>query len=123
MKPEKIGYGICKLGFEVEKKFLNGFSIAHGGFLFSVADSAAAFAANSMGEVAVTRGAEVRFKRPVMEGSRLLAEAFILDRRGRFGWCDVKITDEVNVAFHARFEILFKGDVWKLDPRPDQESA
>ena len=45
----EISLGKCKLGLSITKSMLNGFSIAHGGISYSLADSCLAFAANSYG--------------------------------------------------------------------------
>ena len=45
----ELSKGFCKLKMVVRKEMTNGFSIAHGGISYSLADSALAFAANSEG--------------------------------------------------------------------------
>lgn len=49
LKVESIDKGNCSLSCIVRKDMLNGFSIAHGGITYSIADSTLAFAANSHG--------------------------------------------------------------------------
>ena len=49
IKIETIEKGKCSLSCHVRKEMLNGFSIAHGGIAYSLADSTLAFAANSYG--------------------------------------------------------------------------
>ena len=51
---ESCGLGTCQLKLKVHEQLLNGFSIAHGGISYSLADSALAFAANSYGIKAVS---------------------------------------------------------------------
>ena len=48
------GKGFCKLRMKIRKEMCNGFEIAHGGVVFSLADSALAFASNSHGREAVS---------------------------------------------------------------------
>ena len=44
---EEVKEGYCRLSMTVREEMLNGFGIAHGGIVFSLADSALAFASNS----------------------------------------------------------------------------
>jgi acyl-CoA thioesterase len=46
--------GKCLLKMTVQKKMLNGFSIAHGGICYALADSALAFASNSHGRKCIS---------------------------------------------------------------------
>lgn len=50
----EIRKGFCIVGLEVQDKLINGFDIAHGGISYSLADTAAAFAANSYGNKALS---------------------------------------------------------------------
>jgi len=49
IKIENIEKGKCSLSCQIRNEMLNGFSIAHGGIAYSIADSTLAFAANSYG--------------------------------------------------------------------------
>ena len=49
MKLIEINEGFCKLEMTVTAQMLNGFSIAHGGITYALADSALAFASNARG--------------------------------------------------------------------------
>lgn len=46
---DHIKKGYCSLSCIIKKEMLNGFSIAHGGICYALADSTLAFAANSKG--------------------------------------------------------------------------
>ena len=48
----------------VREDMVNGHDIGHGGFTFTLADSAFAFACNSHNRRTVAAGAEVRFRAP-----------------------------------------------------------
>ena len=54
---------------------LNEHGMAHGGFVFSLADAALALASNSHGPVAVALAASIHFTRPARAGDVLVAEA------------------------------------------------
>ena len=61
---------------------VNGHRICHGGYIFSLADSAFAFACNSADEAAVASHCAVTFLRPAREGEELVAHA---ERRAEAG--------------------------------------
>ncbi len=83
---------------------VNGHGIAHGGYVFLLADTAFACACNSHGPVTVAAGAEVTFVRPAREGDLLEARAAERTRYGRSGIYDVTVTraDEVIAEFRGR---------------------
>ena len=63
----------------------NGHGICHGGFIFALADSAMAFAANPRGEAAVAQHASITFVRPGRVGEVLVADAVGTDACGAVG--------------------------------------
>src|SRR5438105_11609826 len=71
----KVGAGSCELKMKVRKEMLNGFSIAHGGITYSLADSALAFASNSHGKKAVSVETSISHTQTVNEGDELYAVA------------------------------------------------
>ena len=70
---------------------VNGHAIAHGGYVFLLADTAFAFACNSYGEATVARAADIAFLTPVHEGDELVATAVERTRSGRSGVYDVTV--------------------------------
>jgi acyl-CoA thioesterase len=95
---DEIGPGRAVLGMRVSDAMVNGHGIAHGGYLFLLADAAFAYACNSHGPVAVAQNAQVTFLRPADAGDMLVASAVERSRYGRNGLYDVTITrsgDEV----------------------------
>jgi phenylacetic acid degradation protein PaaD len=92
----------------VTAAMVNGHAIAHGGYVFLLADTAFAFACNTYGQVTVARGAEVTFVAPAREGDELEAVAEERHRAGRNGVYDVTVrrraTGEVVAEFrgHSR---------------------
>ena len=70
---------------------VNGHRIAHGGYIFLLADTAFAFACNTYGQVTVARGAEITFVAPAYEGDELEAVAAERHRAGRNGIYDVTV--------------------------------
>lgn len=100
--------GRCVLRMTVNGSMLNGFSIAHGGISYSLADSALAFASNSHGIQCVSVETSIAHTRPVKEGDRLTATATELERSRRFGRYDVRVTDQENKTV-----ALFRGTVFR----------
>jgi phenylacetic acid degradation protein PaaD len=75
----------------VTETMVNGHAIAHGGYVFLLADTAFAFACNTYGQVTVARGAEVTFVAPAREGDELEAVAEERHRAGRNGIYDATV--------------------------------
>lgn len=86
-----VAPGEAVLSMTVRKDMVNGHGICHGGFMFTLADSAFAFACNSHGEPAVAQQCAVTFIRPVREGETLTAHAVERSRVGRGGIYDVTV--------------------------------
>jgi acyl-CoA thioesterase len=88
------GNGQATVRMTVTAEMVNGHDIAHGGYLFLLADSAFACACNSHGPVTVAAGADISFLRPVRRGEVLVATAIERARSGRSGIYDVTVTRE-----------------------------
>jgi len=101
-----IGPGRATLAMTVRPEMVNGQRIAHGGFIFTLADSAFAFACNSHNDRAVAVQGNITFIRPGKLGDRLVATAREISRSGRSGIYDVCVTagDAVIAEFrgHSR---------------------
>ena len=79
MRIAKIGPGFAELTMTVRDDMVNGHAICHGGFVFTLADSAFAFACNSYNANTVAAGCAIEFLAPSREGDVLTATA--RDRR------------------------------------------
>lgn len=75
----------------VRADMLNGHGMAHGAFVFAVADTAFACACNSHGPVTVAAGADITFVAAAREGDLLQAHAVERTRWGRSGVYDVTV--------------------------------
>ena len=94
-----IRAGQATLSMTVRPHMVNGHRIAHGGFIFTLADSAFAFACNSHKERAVAAQGNITFIRPGKLGDTLIATAREVSRSGRSGIYDVRVTaDDVVIA-------------------------
>ncbi|GHH30137.1 hypothetical protein GCM10018780_89100 [Streptomyces lanatus] len=98
------GDGAAALRMTVTAFMVNGHGIAHGGYVFLLADTAFACACNSHGPVTVASGADVAFVSPAYEGDVLTAIAREVTRFGRSGIYDVTVTrgDAVIAEFRGR---------------------
>jgi len=88
----EAGVGEATLAMKVDESMVNGHGLAHGGFIFALADSAFAFACNSHGLTAVAAQCEIAFLRPAKLGDRLVAMAREISKTGRSGITDVRVT-------------------------------
>jgi acyl-CoA thioesterase len=86
----------------VTAEMVNGHAIAHGAFVFAVADTAFACACNSHGPVTVASGASITFVAPAREGDVLVAEAVERTRFGRNGVYDVTVRRGSDVVAEFR---------------------
>ena len=78
----------------VTDAMVNGHDIAHGGYVFLLADTAFAVACNSYGQSTVAAGCDIAFLAPVHAGDRLTADARETHRAGRSGIYDVSVRRE-----------------------------
>ncbi len=92
MRIEAVGPGSARLAMEVAERMVNGLGVCHGGFIFTLADSAMAFASNSYNERALAQIGSVTFLRPGRLGETLTAEAQERARAGRTGVYDVRVS-------------------------------
>jgi acyl-CoA thioesterase len=94
--------GRATVRMKVREDMANGHGIAHGGFVFALADTAFACACNSFGPVTVAAGAEITFLRPGRAGDVLEAEAVLRASQGRSGLYDVTVRRGVEVVAEFR---------------------
>lgn len=99
-----VGPGRATLTMQVEASMTNGHNIAHGGYIFALADSAFAFACNTSNERTVAQACDIVFVTAAREGDLLTAEAVERHRFGRNGIFDVRVSrgSEVVAEFRGR---------------------
>ena len=107
-----IGPGRATLSMTVQPHMVNGQRIAHGGFIFTLADSAFAFACNSHNEKAVAAQGNITFIRPGKLGDRLVATAREVSRSSRSGIYDVRVTVGSEVIAEFRGHSRTIGGTW-----------
>ncbi|MGX0960597.1 acyl-CoA thioesterase [Bradyrhizobium japonicum] len=108
MEIVEIGAGFATLAMNVRPDMVNGQRIAHGGFIFALADSAFAFACNSHNERVVAAQGQITFIKPGKLGDRLVAKAREVSRGGRSGIYDVRVTvgDAVIAEFRGHSRVI-----------------
>ena len=94
MRIAAIRPGYAKLAMTVRPDMTNGHASCHGGFIFTLADSAFAFACNSHNLRTVAAGCLIDFLAPAHEGDELTAEATEQALAGRSGVYDVLVTNQ-----------------------------
>lgn len=91
MKIETINAGQATLSMQVRDDMVNGHHICHGGMIFTLADTAFAYACNSYNQNAVASACQIDFIAPAREGETLDAEAVERTASGRTGVYDVTV--------------------------------
>jgi acyl-CoA thioesterase len=82
---EEVREGYARIAMTVRGDMLNGHAIAHGGMIFSLADTAFAYACNSRNVNTVAQQASIVFLASAQQGDRLVAEAQEHALSGRSG--------------------------------------
>jgi len=103
-----VSPGSAILELKVRDDMTNGFSIAHGGITYSLADSALAFASNSHGRKSVSIETSISHLEPVKFGDTLKAEAIEIKTSNRIGCYRIEIKNQVNVLVAT-----FNGTVYR----------
>jgi acyl-CoA thioesterase len=93
-----VAPGRATLRMTVREDMVNGHDIGHGGFTFTLADSAFAFACNSYNRSTVAASCEIRFLAPTRLGDVLVADAVERSRSGRDGVYDITVRSGATVV-------------------------
>jgi acyl-CoA thioesterase len=121
MEIADIGPGRATLTMTVRPEMVNGQRIAHGGFIFTLADSAFAFACNSHNDRAVAAQGNITFIRPGNLGDKLVATAREISRSGRSGIYDVRVTAGETVIAEFRGHSRTVPGTWLPVAEPDKK--
>jgi acyl-CoA thioesterase len=93
----------------VTEAMVNGHQIMHGGYIFTLADSAFALACNSRGVLTVAAGCDIVFVAAAYLGDVLVADARQRATYGRSGITDVTVTREGDGALIAELRGRSRG--------------
>lgn len=115
LKVEEVRPGMCRLSATVKEEFTNGFKIAHGGLVFSLADSAVAFAANAYGQLAVTLENSVSYIHPAFSGDKIVITARKVESTDRTAWYEADIFNDKHQRL-ALFKstVRIKNKTWEI---------
>lgn len=104
----EAGEGRAVTRMRVTAEMVNGHDIAHGGYVFLLADTTFALACNSHGPVTVAAGADITFVTSARAGDVLTARAVEKTRYGRSGIYDVTVDrdGEVIAEFRGRSRVI-----------------
>ena len=94
IKLEELGLGRARLSMQVQRSMANGQKVCHGGFIFTLADTAFGYASNTHNQRTVSASCSIDYLAPVFLEDRLTAEASEVLRGGRRGIYDVKVTNQ-----------------------------
>jgi acyl-CoA thioesterase len=94
MEVLEVEPGAVRVAMTVRPDMNNGHEICHGGFIFTLADTAFAYACNAAGVAMVAAGASIEFLSPAVVGERLVATARETSRSERGGLYDVVVETE-----------------------------
>jgi acyl-CoA thioesterase len=94
MALDGVAPGTARVSLTITADMANGHGSCHGGYIFTLADSAFAFACNSRNDVAVAQHCSITYVEPVRIGDRLTAAAREVSRRGRGGIYDVEVKNQ-----------------------------
>src|SRR5215470_19922343 len=103
MHVAECGGGRARVRMRIGPDMVNGHGIAHGGYLFLLADTAFAYACNTYGPVTVASAADIVFTAPAGQGDELVAEAQERLRFGRSGVYDATVRRSQDSRVIAEF--------------------
>ena len=106
------------LRMRVRPEMVNGFGVAHGGVVYSLADSALAFASNTHGRVTVAVENGIAYPAPINVGDVLTADCVEESTTNRLAFYRVTVTND-----RAAVVALFKGTVYRTTQDHFQEQT
>ena len=109
MRIDSVAPGRASLSMPVRSDMVNGHHICHGGMIFTLADTAFAYACNSYNKNTVASACHIDFLAPAKEGETLEAEAIEQSAAGRTGVYDVTVRDSAGKDL-----ALFRGKSYRI---------
>ena len=105
--------GSAVVELKVRDDMTNGFGIAHGGIAYALADSALAFASNSLGSKAVSIETSISHTKPVKVGDTLKASTKLKDKSNRLARFEVEVRNEQDVVALFRGTVFITEKLWE----------
>ena len=109
MEMTAIAPGTATITMKVRPDMVNGHHICHGGLIFTLADSAFAYACNSYNLNTVASACSIDFLAPAREGDVLEATAVERSTSGRTGVYDIEVK-----VLGANTVALFRGKSYRI---------
>ncbi|KZL26962.1 hydroxyphenylacetyl-CoA thioesterase PaaI [Pseudovibrio sp. Ad37] len=94
MTLDEIAPGRAVISMKVMERMTNGHKTCHGGYIFTLADSAFAFACNSHNQRVVAFQCSITYLAPAFEDDVLTATADELTVQGRSGIYDIHVRNQ-----------------------------
>ncbi|MBH68061.1 MAG: phenylacetic acid degradation protein PaaD [Rhodospirillaceae bacterium] len=94
VKIDEVDEGKATLLLTVKKHHTNGHNLCHGGIIFTLADSAFAFACNSRNQATVAQHNTITYIRPAVLNDELTARAREVSLVGKNGIYDVTVANQ-----------------------------
>ncbi|MCU0394592.1 MAG: hotdog fold thioesterase [Chitinophagaceae bacterium] len=116
-----IAPGICQLQMTVGEEMCNGFSIAHGGIPFALADSCCSFSVNAHGRKSLSVETSISQFKGIQVGDTLTCESTEESLGKKIGVYTAIITNQDGVRI-----AIFKGTYYRSDKRwlePEDQAA
>ena len=110
--------GWARVAMRVRADMVNGHGVCHGGLVFTLGDSAFAFACNSHNEATVAAAASIDFLAGAREGDELTAEASEVWRTRRNGIYEISICNQ-----HGERVALFRGRSYRIEGQVASEDG
>jgi len=104
----EIAVGRSTVRMTVREEMVNGFGSSHGGIVFSLADSAFAFATNAGGHVSVAVDCTISYPAAVRPGDVLTAVAVEQSTTNKLAFCEVTVRNQTGSAV-----AYFRGTVYR----------
>ncbi len=114
-----VAPGKAVVAMPVRADMVNGHGIVHGGFIFTLADSAFAFACNTYNQTTVAQQNQITFLAPGRADDVLTATATEVSRSGRSGIYDVSVAgrDGALIALMRGLSRTIQGQIFEeADP-------
>jgi acyl-CoA thioesterase len=110
MRVSAVSPGRVQVTMQVRPDMVNGHGLCHGGLVFTLGDSAFAFACNSYNDSTVAAAASIDFLAPAHSGDELTAEAVELWRTRRNGLYEITVRNQ-----RGERVALFRGRSYRID--------
>lgn len=115
---EEIRPGFARMHLKIRPDMVNSHGTCHGGVLFTLADTAFAYACNSYNHNTVASGCSIDFVAPAHVGDNLTAVAEERARAGRTGVYDIEIRNG-----HGQAVAFFRGKSYRVKGEVVQSGA